>query len=31
MEGQPVKRVVIAGGGTAGWTVASALAQQLGP
>lgn len=31
MQGQTVKRVVIAGGGTAGWTVASALAQQLGP
>lgn len=30
MQNQPVKRVVIAGGGTAGWTVASALAQQLG-
>lgn len=31
MQGQPVKRVVVAGGGTAGWTVAAALAQQLGP
>ena len=31
MQDQSVKRVVIAGGGTAGWTVASALAQQLGP
>ena len=30
MQNQTVKRVVIAGGGTAGWTVASALAQQLG-
>jgi len=30
MQEQTVKRVVIAGGGTAGWTVASALAQQLG-
>ena len=31
MNGQAVKRVVVAGGGTAGWTVAAALAKQLGP
>jgi tryptophan halogenase len=31
VDGQAVKRVVIAGGGSAGWTVAAALAKQLGP
>ena len=31
MGGQAVKRVVIAGGGTAGWTVAAAMVKNLGP
>ncbi|HWI85906.1 MAG TPA: tryptophan halogenase family protein [Sphingomonas sp.] len=31
MEAQKVKRVVIAGGGTAGWIAAAALVKQLGP
>src|SRR5438270_13782478 len=31
MTGQPIKRVVIAGGGTAGWIAAYALVKQLGP
>jgi tryptophan halogenase len=31
MNGKSVKRVVIAGGGTAGWVAAAALIKQLGP
>ena len=31
MNTQPVKRVVIAGGGTAGWIAAAALSKHLGP
>src|SRR3954469_11819563 len=31
MNGKSVKRVVIAGGGTAGWIAAAALVKQLGP
>ena len=28
---EPIKRVIIAGGGTAGWIAAYALVKQLGP
>ncbi len=31
MNGQVVKRVVVAGGGSAGWMAAAALSRQLGP